>query len=96
MVIALDLLKHDHQQIVLAGDKTSPDFAALLKAVHQKLLPHVILLHADGAEGQAFLGRTNEALKNMTPVQGKAAAYVCEGFTCQAPVTDPAALLKLL
>ncbi len=96
MVTALDFFHHGKKQIVLAGDKTSPDFAALLKTVHQKLLPHVILLHADGAEGQAFLGRTNEALKNMTPVQGKAAAYVCEGFTCQAPVTDPAALLKLL
>ena len=28
----------------------------------------------------------------MKPVDGKAAAYVCENFTCKAPVTDPKAL----
>jgi uncharacterized protein YyaL (SSP411 family) len=32
----------------------------------------------------------------VTSVDGKAAAYVCENFTCQAPVTDPAKLRELL
>ena len=27
-------------------------------------------------------------------VDGKAAAYVCRDFTCQAPITDPEALLR--
>ena len=29
-------------------------------------------------------------------LNGKPAAYVCENFTCQAPVTESAALEKLL
>jgi uncharacterized protein YyaL (SSP411 family) len=29
-------------------------------------------------------------------VDGKPAAYVCENFTCKAPVTDPKALAGLL
>jgi uncharacterized protein YyaL (SSP411 family) len=32
----------------------------------------------------------------MQPVNGQAAAYVCQNYTCQKPVTDPAALEKLL
>ena len=28
-------------------------------------------------------------------VDGKAAVYVCERFTCQAPATDPRDLLKV-
>jgi uncharacterized protein YyaL (SSP411 family) len=32
----------------------------------------------------------------MKPVDGKAAAYVCENFTCKKPVTDATALAALL
>ena len=32
----------------------------------------------------------------MSPIDGKPAAYVCENFTCKAPVTDPRELAALL
>jgi len=32
----------------------------------------------------------------MSPVDGKPAAYVCENFTCKAPVTEIKALNALL
>jgi len=32
----------------------------------------------------------------MSPLEGKPAAYVCENFTCKAPVTDPKGLTKTL
>jgi len=32
----------------------------------------------------------------MSAINGNAAAYVCENFTCKAPVTDPKALRDLL
>ena len=96
MVMALEFFHKGKQQIVLAGDKASAEFAALAKAVHRCLLPHAILLHADGGEAQQYLATNNEALRSMAPLNGKPAAYVCENFTCQAPVTDAAALEKLL
>ena len=97
MVMALEFFHRGKQQIVLAGDKTSAEFAALAKTLSiSRLLPHAIILHADGGEAQQYLGKNNEALRNMAPLNGKAAAYVCENFTCQAPVTEPDALEKLL
>ena len=39
-------------------------------------------------EGQKYLGEKNEAIRAMSMVDGKPAAYVCENFTCKAPVTD--------
>ena len=32
----------------------------------------------------------------MKPIKGKPAAYVCENFTCKAPITDPQQLAELL
>jgi uncharacterized protein YyaL (SSP411 family) len=32
----------------------------------------------------------------MSTVEGKSAAYVCENFTCKAPVTEQKQLAKLL
>jgi uncharacterized protein YyaL (SSP411 family) len=96
LVTAADFLERGKQQIVLAGDKTAPEFQALLKVVQSRLLPHAVLLHADGGEGQAWLAKHNEALAEMKPVSGRPAAYVCQNYTCQAPVTEAAALEKLL
>jgi hypothetical protein len=96
LVTAADFLERGKQQIVLAGEKTAPEFQALLKVVQSRLLPNAVILHADGGDGQAWLAKHNEALAEMKPVSGKPAVYVCQNYTCQAPVTDAAALEKLL
>lgn len=96
MARALDFLHRGDMDVVLAGDKTDAGFAALAKEARRRFLPHAVLLHADGGEGQKFLATKNEAVGAMTPVDGKAAAYVCFKQACQPPVTAPEALAKLL
>jgi len=78
-----------------AGKIDDAETKALLKQVHRHFLPNTILILADGSEGQKYLGEKNEAIRAMSTVEGKPAAYVCENFTCKAPVTDPKALSAL-
>lgn len=96
MVMGLDLEQRGKQQVVLAGDATSDGFKALLHTVHEHFLPYAVVLHADGGDAQKYHATHNEAIAGMKPVNGSAAAYVCEGQTCQAPVTTADALKKLL
>jgi len=96
MLVALDYSLSKPRQIVIAGKKDAPDTKALLKEVHRHFLPKTIVLLADGAEGQKYLAEKNEAIRAMSLVDGKPATYVCENFTCKAPVTEPQALAELL
>jgi uncharacterized protein len=98
MLVVLDYSLSKPRQIVIAGTKNTPETKALLDEVNRHFLPKTVLFLADGAEGQKYFGKKNEAIRAMSPIEGKSAAYVRENFTCKAPITDPktlAALLKL-
>ncbi len=84
------------RQIVIAGDLSSPDTQALLAAARAPYLGDALVLHAcDGAKA-AGLGEKFGTIAGMKPIGGKAAAYVCENFTCKAPVTEAKELDALL
>jgi uncharacterized protein YyaL (SSP411 family) len=96
MLVALDFLQGSPRQVVIAGAKNDPQTCALLDEVRRHFLPGTVLLLADGGAGQKFLGETNASLPAMGPVNGKPAVYVCENFTCRAPVTNPPELAQIL
>jgi len=96
MLVALDYSLGKPRQIVVAGKEEAPETKALIKEVHRHFLPNTILLLVDGGEHQKYLGEKNEAIRAMSVVDGKPAAYVCENFTCKAPVTDSKRLAELL
>ena len=83
---ALDFHLSATKEVALIGD----DLAQLAKVVRSAFRPHLVL--AGGSEGT----ETPELLQSRTEVDGRPAAYVCEHFACQAPVTSPKALAALL
>jgi uncharacterized protein YyaL (SSP411 family) len=62
---------------------------SLLRVVRSEYRPHLVLA-GDGKDGGVPL------LEGRQPVNGQAAAYVCEHFACKAPVTTPEALAAAL
>jgi uncharacterized protein len=96
MLSALDSALSKPRQVVIAGRRDADDTKALLREVHQRLIPNKLVLLADGGEGQSWLGQRLEFIKTAAPIDGKAAAYVCEDFVCQLPTNDPARLRELL
>jgi uncharacterized protein YyaL (SSP411 family) len=84
------------RQVVIAGDPKSPEAKALLAEVHRRYQPNRVVLGADGGPGQAWLAARSAAVKDMKPINGRPAAYVCEGYVCQQPTADPAELGRQL
>ncbi|HYF27662.1 MAG TPA: thioredoxin domain-containing protein, partial [Baekduia sp.] len=74
------------REVALAGD--ADGVAALAAVVREQPHPALVLAGPPG-DGVALM-------EHRAAVGGRAAAYVCEGFACQAPVTDPAALRSAL
>ena len=82
------------RQIVVAGTRGKKDLNELLAAARKGFHPDQILLLADGAEGGRWLSERVPSLTGMKPVEGKAALYRCENFTCSAPLTEVKAFLE--
>jgi uncharacterized protein len=96
MLVAVSESVRPPRQIVLAGRPGAADFEALAGEVRRRALPGRVLLAVDGGAGQAWLAERAPWLRDMKPVAGQAAAYVCEDFTCRMPITDPAELGRAL
>ncbi|HEX3831989.1 MAG TPA: thioredoxin domain-containing protein, partial [Solirubrobacteraceae bacterium] len=74
---ALDFYVSKVHEVALVGSGDS--LSQLARVVRGDYRPHVVL--AGGPRDGVPL------LEGREPIDGRAAAYVCEGFVCQAPVT---------
>lgn len=92
MLCAFELAMDAPRTVVLAGDPLAADFQALATVLTEKIGPRRAVLAADGDAGQQWLATRRAYLADMKPAGGRATAYVCENFTCQAPATSPAEL----
>jgi uncharacterized protein len=83
---AIDFHLTPTREVALIGE----DLMGLAATVRAKHRPHLVL--AGGPAGSEIPA----LLAHRPAIGGAPAAYVCEGFACQQPVTDPAALRKML
>jgi uncharacterized protein YyaL (SSP411 family) len=96
MLSALELALEAPRHVVLAGDPRSEELRALAAVLHEKSGPRRTILAVTSDADRAWLAGRAPWLAEMRPVGGRAAAYVCEEFACQAPVTDPGELRALV
>jgi uncharacterized protein YyaL (SSP411 family) len=79
-------------QVVLVGAPRTNDFQALERAVADHYLPATVVITRAGVEDNPVLTEKLPWLAAMKAVGGRAAAYVCRAFACQAPITEKEAL----
>ena len=87
LLAALDFHASRPREVAVVGDPDSPDTRALVDAVFARYLPNKVV---------AGRAPQDEAATSLIPLladrptrDGRATAYVCEGYVCQSPTTDP-------
>jgi uncharacterized protein YyaL (SSP411 family) len=91
-LISVDFMLGPSQEIVIAGDPNEKTTQDVVNLVHRIFLPNKILLLHPGGEAGKKLSALSPFVADMNPRDGKAAVYLCTGYTCKAPLTDVAAL----
>ncbi|NNF57709.1 MAG: thioredoxin domain-containing protein [Rhodothermaceae bacterium] len=95
-MVAVDFAVGPAQEVVIAGERDAPDTAAMIEGLNGIYAPNTIVLLRAPGTGEAPIAGLVPFAAEQTASEGQATAYVCEHYACQAPTTDPAAMLQLL
>ena len=87
LLAALDFEFGHPVELAIIGRPDDPSTGALLEVTRSRYLPNRLLALRAEANGTGI-----PLLEGRQTIAGRATAYVCEGFVCQTPTTDPAEL----
>jgi uncharacterized protein len=94
LLAALDFYLSRPREVAIIGNSASPDTQALVDAIYACYLPNKVV---------AGRAPENEEAAQLVPLladrpmrDGRATAYVCEGYACQNPTTDLEELARQL
>ena len=94
LLCALDFSTSRPYEIALVGDPEKDDTRSLLEAVYSNYLPNKVVAGHDPDDIEAEM--LIPLLADRPMRNGKATAYVCEGYACQSPTTDQEELAEQL
>ncbi len=97
MLSAYDFARGPRQEVVIAAADDDLLGRKMLEKVQGMFLPHSVLLYTgDGGEREERLRALCPSLQDKVVLQGKATAYVCRNYSCQAPVNSVEELVRQL
>ena len=88
LAAALDFSLSTTKEIVIAGEPGAADTRAMLRLVHERFIPNMILLLADGGPAQKQLAQWLPTIGGMRRVNDRATMYLCENYVCRLPTGD--------
>ena len=95
MLVALDFCLDTPMEVAIVGERGAEDTRAALRAVGSSFVPNTILaLKSESSAPEA--DAAVPLLQGKSMVDGRAAVYVCENFSCKEPLTDMSALKKAI
>jgi uncharacterized protein YyaL (SSP411 family) len=96
MMAALSTYHAHVAQVVIVGVPGEQSTEDLMREATAKYDPFSVIVPVQPGPVQAHLARMLPFIEAMEMRGGRATAYVCHGFTCDAPVTDAAGLAERL
>ena len=93
MAAALETALADSEQIVIVGPRDAAATSAMWRAAHRTYRPFAVMTLVDPSQ-QDGIARHMPWIAQMKMIDGQPTVYVCRGFACDAPSTDPAALVQ--
>jgi len=91
---ALNLYLSTPKEVAIIGPRDNPATAELLHTLCAAFLPNKVVAAYDPTDPTAISDLA--LLKNRPMVNDLPTVYICQHYTCQTPVTDPAALTDRL
>ncbi|MCC7564881.1 MAG: thioredoxin domain-containing protein [Methanomicrobiaceae archaeon] len=96
LATALDFALGPSCEVVIAGMPGAADTRAMLQALRTAFIPNTVLLFRPADQDPPEIAGVAGFLQDMEPIEGRATAYVCTGYTCNVPTTDPGEMMALL
>lgn len=88
MLIAADYYFGPRQEIVIAGRRRLPETMQFMRDFYSIFLPRSVIMLRTGEPAEALLDEIYPAMSARQMIDGRPAAYLCEDFSCKAPLTD--------
>jgi uncharacterized protein len=93
---AASWLDGSSQQVLIHGEAGAASTRRMLAEVWSRPPTRQVLVRIDDRSHAFFAARVPMVAELPQPAPAQAVAYVCRGFTCQLPTSDPEVLVKLL
>ena len=96
MLIAVDFHLGPSREIVIAGSRESENTRQMIQVLHRGFLPRAVtIFHSSGADGKK-IEKLVEFVREQRELDGAATAYICENYSCKAPITNVAQFKEAL
>jgi uncharacterized protein YyaL (SSP411 family) len=93
---AMDMVIGPSQELVIVGDPTADDTRSLLAVAREGYHPNLVVLLRPPRDAGKAIAELAPFTESFDLLDGRAAAYLCSGFACERPVSEPDALRGLL
>ena len=92
LMTALDYAIGPSYELAIVGDPNAPDTADMLKVIRSGFIPNAVMILVPPDD--TGIRKIAAFTKDLTPIKGKATAYVCRGQRCELPTTDKSEVLS--
>jgi len=95
LMSAVDFALGPANEVVIVGGAQADDTKAMLRALRSQFLPRKVVLFRPSG-GKPETASVAGFVESMSPLEGKATAYVCTHQTCSFPTNDARKMMELL